>query len=62
MMAKITSKELTAIGDTLSMEQNLIKKYNMFAAQATDQTLKQKCTQIAQQHQQHFDTLKAHLN
>jgi rubrerythrin len=61
-MATLTSKELTAIGDTLSMEQNLIKKYNMYAAQATDQALKQKCWQIAQQQQKHFDTLKAHLN
>ena len=61
-MAKLTAKELTAIGDTLSMEQNLIKKYNMYATQAKDQTLKQKCEQIAQKHQQHFDTLMGHLS
>lgn len=61
-MAKLTSKELTAIGDTLSMEQNLIKKYNMYATQATDKALKQKCEQIAQRHQQHYNTLVGHLS
>ncbi len=60
-MAKLTSKELTAIGDTLSAEQNLIKKYTMYAAQASDGSIRQKCEQMSQRHQAHCTKLISHL-
>ena len=61
-MANLTSKELTAIEDQLGIEQNLIKKYNMYAQTSTDVALKTKCEQIATKHQGHFNTLMNHLS
>lgn len=61
-MATLTSKELTAIEDQLGVEENLIKKYKMYAASAQDEQIKQKCEAIACQHQTHFNTLMGHLN
>ena len=61
-MANLTAKELTAIEDQLGIEQNLIKKYNMYAQTSGDGQLKTKCEQIASRHQCHYDTLLGHLN
>lgn len=61
-MANLTSKELTAIEDTLNVEQNLIKKYTMYAQTSTDACIKTKCEQIAAKHQNHFNTLMGHLS
>jgi rubrerythrin len=60
-MANLTSKELTAIEDTLSMEQNVIKKYTMYASQASDSAIKQQCKEITKRHQDHVNTLMGHL-
>ncbi|MCL2034894.1 MAG: spore coat protein [Oscillospiraceae bacterium] len=61
-MANLSAKELSAIQDHLGVEQNLIKKYNMFAGSSKDQCIKTKFEQIASRHQQHYDTLLSHLN
>ena len=61
-MPGITSKELTAIEDQLNMESLLVTKYRTFAEQCTDPTLRTKCTQIADKHQAHFNTLINYLN
>lgn len=61
-MATLTSKELTAIEDQLGVEQNLMKKYQMYAQQSQDAQIKQKCQDIAAKHQCHFDTLMGQLN
>jgi len=61
-MANLTSKELTAIEDSLGVEENLIKKYKMYAQNCQDQVIRQKCEDIAQRHQQHFNTLMNHLS
>lgn len=61
-MATLTAKELTAIEDQLGVEQNLIKKYQMYATQTQDAQIKQKCDEIAGKHQCHFDTLLGYLN
>ena len=60
-MANISSKELTSIEDQLSMEQLLVKKYTSFANTTGDRQIKEKCQQIATQHQQHFNTLMTYL-
>ena len=39
-MAQITSKELSAISDLLTMEQNLVAKYKSYAEQTADSVLK----------------------
>jgi hypothetical protein len=60
-MAQITCKELSAISDLLTVEQNLVAKYKAYACQTTDQTLKDRYEQIAQRHQRHFDELYSNL-
>ena len=61
-MANLTSKELTALEDQLSMEQLMIKKYKSFAGMTHDQQIKSKYEQIAAKHQAHYQKLLGHLN
>lgn len=61
-MANLTSKELSAIEDQLGIEQTMIKKYQMYSQTCSDPQLKQKCSQIASQHQTHYNRLMGHLN
>lgn len=61
-MANLTAKELTGVEDQMNVEQNLIKKYKMYAQSVTDPQLKNKCEQIAAKHQDHFNRLMGHLN
>ena len=51
-MANLTSKELSAIEDQLNAEQCLIKKYKLYAQNASDPQIKTKCEQIAAKHQE----------
>jgi len=60
-MASLTSKELTALEDQLSMEQNIISKYKMYSQTAIDSVIKDKCECIANKHQMHYDTLISQL-
>jgi rubrerythrin len=60
-MAQLSTKELAALEDQLTMEQNVVSKYKMYAKTASDGEIKQKCKSFAQKHQQHFDTLMAQL-
>ena len=61
-MATLSAKELTALEDQLGLEQLLVKKFRTYANTATDSAIQTKCQQIADRHQQHFQTLLAHLN
>lgn len=58
----LTSKELSAIEDELASEQTLICKMKAYSQMCTDQGLKQKCDDIAQKHQCHYDKLMNLLN
>ena len=60
-MAQITEKELSAISDLLTIEQNLVQKYKSYASATTDSTLKNQYEQIAARHQRHYDELYANL-
>lgn len=60
-MTQITEKELTAISDLLSMEENLVAKYRACACQTEDAALKNSYELLAQRHQRHFDELYANL-
>lgn len=60
-MAQISCKELSALSDLLSAEQNLIAKYQDYACRATDSVIKDQYLQIAKRHQRHFDELYANL-
>ncbi|MBQ2695723.1 MAG: spore coat protein [Clostridia bacterium] len=57
----LTTKELMALEDQLENEQVLVKKYREFANKCQDGQLKAKCNQIADKHQQHFNTLMGYL-
>ena len=61
-MANLTSKELTALEDHLSMEELLVKKYHTVASTTGDPQLKSKCEQIASKHQEHYKKLLSLLN
>lgn len=61
-MSKLTEKELSALEDTLSAEQMVIKKYQTYAMLCNDPQLKARCEEIAKKHQQHFDRLMSYLN
>ena len=61
-MANLTSKELSALEDQLSVEQNLVKKYKLYAQQCTAPQIRTKCEEIASKHQSHFSRLLSHLN
>lgn len=60
-MAQITEKELSAIADLLTVEENMVAKYKQYACSTTDHVLKNQYEQIAQRHQRHFDELYANL-
>jgi len=60
-MAQITEKELSAISDLLTMEENLVQKYRACASMATDGALKAQYEEIAARHQRHYDELYANL-
>ena len=61
VMAQITSKELGALSDLLTMEENMTAKYKQTAAQTTDSTLKNHYEQLAMRHQRHYDELVSNL-
>ena len=60
-MAQITSKELSALSDLLSMEQNMAAKYQQTAEQTSDSTLKNHYEQMAMRHKTHYDELLSNL-
>ncbi len=60
-MAQITEKELSALGDLLNFEQNIVAKYKAAAEMTQDSALKDCYTQLAGRHQRHFDELYTNL-
>lgn len=60
-MAIITAKELGSLQDQLKLEENLVRKFEAFAAETNDLALKNKYQDIASRHQKHFDALYAQL-
>ena len=60
-MGQLSEKELSLLGDLLTDEQLLTKKFKMLAAQTQDAEIKQKYERISEQHQGHFYALYAHL-
>ncbi|MDR0917515.1 MAG: spore coat protein [Oscillospiraceae bacterium] len=60
-MATLTTKELSALEDQLSMEQSIVNKYQAMADLCSDTKLQKCLKDAAQKHQQHFDTLLTFL-
>jgi len=61
MNVQLTAKELSSIEDQLYHEYTVIQKYRSYAENCTDQALAAKCTQFADKHQGHFNTLLSQL-
>ena len=61
-MTQLSEKELSVIKDLLSEEELLVKKFQMLAEHAQTQELKEKMTQISNQHQGHFNELYTKLS
>lgn len=60
-MAQITCKELSALSDLMAAEESMVAKCKAYACVMKDSTLKNRCEQMAQQHQRHFDELYSNL-
>jgi hypothetical protein len=60
-MANLTSKELTALDDTIKTEQVMVKKYRAMACLCSDAKIQGDLNSIADKHQQHCDTLMTFL-
>ena len=60
-MSNLTTKELTALEDSLGSEQVLVKKYRTLASQCTDTAIKSRLENIANRHQGHYDALFNYL-
>lgn len=60
-MAQITEKELSAIGDLMTMEEILHAKCLSMAASADDKALADCYAGLAQKHKQHLDQLFGNL-
>nr|WP_307989564.1 hypothetical protein [uncultured Niameybacter sp.] len=61
-MSYLTAKELSCFQDLLSGEELLIKKFKMLAEATTDAELKAQFTDIANHHQNHYDTIYSQLH
>ena len=56
-MANLTTKELSSLEDQLTSEKTAVAKFKHYADETTDPALKATLTEIACQHQAHFDKL-----
>lgn len=56
-MQGLTEKELSAIEDQMTKEQNIISKYRTYADSCTDTQLKARYEDFIVRHQKHFDAL-----
>lgn len=61
-MNQLSDKELSALNDMLSGEELLIKKFQMLAEHSSDAKVKEKFTQISNEHKEHFRALYAQLS
>ena len=60
-MANLTSKELSALEDTIGSEQTLVKKYEAMACLCTDTKIQRDFGNFANKHRQHYNTLVSFL-
>ena len=60
-MNQLSEKELMALNDLLCDEELLVKKFQMLSEHSQDTEVKAKFTEIANKHQEHFNSLYAQL-
>lgn len=61
-MARLTSKEVSLLQDSMAQEQLMIQKLHFYASQATDPEVRSLCESIRDMHQRHLDVLMKHIN
>jgi hypothetical protein len=60
-MAQRTSKELSALEDLLSQKQCAVAKYQAYANQVTDPSLRDLFLDLSRRQREHYNTLLRHL-
>ncbi len=60
-MANLTAKELSALEDQISTEENLVKKYEAMACLCNDTKIQQDLNNFANKHRAHYNTLVSFL-
>ncbi|WP_350342630.1 spore coat protein [Proteinivorax tanatarense] len=58
---QLSQKELAYIEDQLGAEELAIQKCRTYAQQTTDPEVREQCQNMADKHQQHYNTLLKHL-
>ena len=61
-MGPLSEKELSLLGDLLTDEQLLTKKFKMLAEHAQDETVRSKMMEISDKHQRHFNEIYSKLS
>lgn len=61
-MEYLSLKQLTSIEDQVSLEQTMIRKYEHYTKECTDQKVRQKCEQILAKHQKQYAYLMQSQN
>ena len=57
----LSQKELQGLQELLGSEQLLVKKYEMFAQNAQEESLRRQIEQIASAHRGHYERLRGKL-
>ena len=60
-MNQLSEKELSVVNDLLNEEELLVKKFQMLASHAQNETVKQQMLDIANKHQGHFNDIDAYI-
>lgn len=60
-MNELSEKELSVVSELLNEEELLVKKFQMLASHAQDQTVKQQMLDIANKHQGHFNDIYSYI-
>ena len=60
-MNELSEKELSVVNDLLNEEELLVKKFQMLASHAENETVKQQMLNIADKHQGHFNDIYSYL-
>lgn len=62
MQGNLTERELLVLQDQIMQEMCMVTKFSNYAEMTNDAELKNVCRQIAQKHQNHYNTLMRHMN
>lgn len=57
MKNSITEKELSAYNELMTQEKAAVDKFNYYAQNCKDPSLKKLCKEAAARHQEHFNTI-----